>query len=108
VDEIYQWLKERNIDTDRVRYYIYADLARTPGATVVVGMGLTNQDEKIGFVVEILPGRGVVTGETIEPYGIVTHHKVAARAAKQHGTCLIDALLFLAEQHQIRHQDMAP
>lgn len=100
-DEADSWIIEKGIQLDSVRYSTYKEpyLARTPGATIIVGIGIKGTS-RIGFVVEVLLDQGVLAGEIIEPYRIATYHQAAARAARQHEMCLIDALLLLAKQHQ--------
>ncbi len=99
------WFREHGIESRSVTFGTYEDarLARTPGATVLVGTGKVSGKD-IGFALEILESRGVVDHEILIPYGIGTWHKDASMQAKLLGQPLMDVLITMAASHRARHE----
>ncbi len=93
--EVNAWFKSKGIVlSSHVQYAVYDDpvLVKNPGASVFVGIGDTQDDIPIGFIIEVIPGQGVVEDVILEPYGIATHHKLESRYAKMNGMTLMDRL----------------
>ena len=102
------WFQVHGINSHSVRFSAYEDisLARNSGATVIVGTGQDARGEPTGFVLEVLPGRGVVEGQLLMPPANATWHKTASMEAKMAGMTLIDVLVAKAnhaeQQHAVR------
>ena len=93
------WFQSKDIKPSSVRHFIYEDsvLVKNPGAVIVVGIAEKEDGEvvglaDVGFVIEVIPGQGVVEGVVLQPYGTATHHKLESQYAKMHGMTLIDRL----------------
>lgn len=103
LDEAAPWFRAQGIDTGSVGFSTYEDprLARVPGATVLVGYGKTTAGDT-GFAIEVIPNRGVVDSELIEPSGIASHHRTASMQAEMSGQHLLDVLAAMAVAHRSR------
>ena len=99
------WLNKEDIKPLSVRYEIYKEpqLAKNEGATALVGSGTKTDGSKVGFIVEVVPGAGVVEGVYLEPYIIASQHVSASRLARMRGVSLIDIMQEMAHQHRIKH-----
>jgi transcription antitermination factor NusG len=93
------WYISKGIKPSSVRHFIYEDpvLVKNPGAVIVVGIAEKEDGDvaglaDVGFVIEVIPGQGVVEGVVLQPYGTATHHKLESQYAKMHGMTLIDRL----------------
>lgn len=105
VDEADPWFSKEGVKSSSVHFSVYDEpgMARHPGASVVVGSGDKNNGEHVGFVLEVIPGSGVVEGVYLKPYGIATHHRSASQAAKMSGRSLMEILQEAARQHRAKH-----
>jgi hypothetical protein len=105
LDEAASWFASQGIDPKSVMFSSYqeAQLARVAGATVLVGNGTTRQGADVGFAIEVVPGRGVVASELLNPSGIATHHKTAAMEAKMSRRPLLTVLTAMAAEHRSRY-----
>lgn len=105
LDEAEPWLKSQGIDAKSAMFSSYQDpqLARVSGATILVGTATTTKGGDIGFAIELVPGRGIVATELINPSGIATHHKTASMQAKTSGQPLLNVLAAMAAEHRARY-----
>ncbi|MFQ2328818.1 hypothetical protein ACK32Q_04925 [Aeromonas dhakensis] len=101
-DEANPWYVENNIDPSSVVFSTYSDpaLARNPDALILVGGGKGPDGKTIGFALEVIPGKGVVSSEIIEPFGIASYHKRASMQSKMSDMPLLDVLVFMAANHR--------
>ncbi|MDH4121955.1 MAG: hypothetical protein OEV94_10220 [Deltaproteobacteria bacterium] len=92
------WLTKNNLTSDAVWYTAYSapGMARTLGATVMVGTSQDHKGQPVGFALEVLPGRGVMAGVMLAPYNIVAHHEEASFRARQSGQPLLDVFQVMA------------
>jgi hypothetical protein len=97
--EIKPWYKSKGINPSSVRHFIYQDpvLVKNPGAVIVVGIAETEDNDvaglaDVGFVIEVIPGQGVVEGVVLQPPGTASYHKLESQYARMHGITLIDRL----------------
>jgi hypothetical protein len=104
-DEAESWFRENQINLDSVNFAAYeqSELAINYGATILAGTGKKINGDKIGFVIEVIIGRGVVLGEFIEPYGVATWHKNASMQAKIAGKPLVEVLQAMAKAHKAKY-----
>lgn len=104
-DEAASWLSNEEIKPSSVQLSAYHEpaLAKNPGASVVVGFGDRTDGSPIGFVLEVTHKAGVIEGIYLDPYGIATHHSVAAQAARLNGRYLMDTMKEMANQHRAKH-----
>jgi hypothetical protein len=104
-DEADPWFQKNNINSNSVMFSTYEDpdLARNAGATVIVGSGKNAQGESVGFALEVVPGKGVVSSEILVPYGTATHHRAASMQAKMSGQPLLDVLVEMPANHRARY-----
>ncbi len=88
------WFKSKGIMPSSVRHFVYEDpvLVKNYGASIIVGLAEKENGDDVGFVIEIIPGQGVVEGVVLQPYGTATYHKLESQYAKTHGMTLIDRL----------------
>ena len=93
------WYISKGIKPSSVRHFIYEDsvLVKNPGAVIVVGIAETEGNDvaglaDVGFVIEVIPGQGVVEGVVLQPHGTATYHKLESQYAKMRGMTLIDRL----------------
>jgi hypothetical protein len=98
-EEAGPWFESKGIKPSSARHFIYEDpvLVKNPGAVIVVGIAEKEDGEvvglaDIGFVVEVIPGQGVVEGVVLQPHGTATYHKLESQYARMHGMTLIDRL----------------
>jgi len=105
LDEAESWFNSEGIKSSSVHFSSYEDpgLAKNTGASVIVGSGDKTDGSHVGFVLEVIPGSGVVEGVYLEPYGIATHHRTASQTARMNGMYLIDVMQEMARQHRSRH-----
>lgn len=98
------WLTSEGILPTSVRFSSYSasGLSKHPGATVLVGQGKKQDGSRVGFVLEVLPDRGVVDAVYIQPDGIITHHRTAVQTAQMSGHTLSETLQQMAQQHRQR------
>ena len=89
------WFQANGIVGHSIRFSTYEDpcLARNLGATVMVGTGQNVRGDSTGFVIEILPGRGVVEAQLLVPPGVATWLQHASMEARVAGIPLIDVLV---------------
>ncbi|RMX06837.1 hypothetical protein D8I35_10115 [Corticibacter populi] len=95
------WFGARGIDPATVAFNVYEDarLARNSEAVVVVGMGRRyDTEETIGFVAEVIPGRGVIEGALLHPATLAMQDKAMAERARLHHLKLMDGLLALQQR----------
>lgn len=106
-DEAESWFRENKINSDSVNFGAYeqSGLAINYGATILAGTGKKINGDNIGFVIEVIIGRGVVLGKFIEPYGVATWHKNASMQAKVAGKPLVEVLLAMAKAHKEKYPD---
>ena len=80
-DEAEAWFTENSIISDSIKFGSYekSGLAVNSGATILAGTGKKTNGNDVGFIIEVITGRGVVLGKIIEPYGIATWHKITFR-----------------------------
>jgi hypothetical protein len=104
-DEADSWFLNHGISSDSVRFSAYDEpgLARNLGATVIVGVGKDARNERVGFALEVVSGKGVVDSEILVSEGIATWHKTASMQAKMSGQPLIDVLVAMAASHRACH-----
>lgn len=104
-DEAESWFRENQINSDSVNFGAYeqSGLAINYGATILVGTGKKINGDNIGFVIEVIIGRGVVLGEFLEPYGVATWHKNASMQAKIAGKPLVEVLQAMAKAHKAKY-----
>lgn len=105
LDEADSWFTNQGIKSSSVRFSSYEDpgLAKNAGATVIVGSGNKVDGSRVGFVIEVVGGSGVVESSLIEPSGIATHHRTASHTARMNGMSLIEVLEEMARQHRAKH-----
>ena len=105
IDEAETWLKSEGIKSPSLQFSSYTNpyLPKNLDATVLVCMGEKFDGNRVGFVLEVVEGSGVVESAYIEPYGIASHHKKAAYNAKMNGKYLIDALQEIALHHRLNN-----
>ena len=106
-DEAEAWFTENSIISDSIKFGSYekSGLAVNSGATILAGTGKKTNGNDVGFIIEVITGRGVVLGKIIEPYGIVTWHKSAARQAENLGKPLVEVLLAMAQAHKAKYEN---
>lgn len=106
LDEAESWLTQRKVDMSTVTFNLFEErgLARNIGAVVLVGGGQNTTGEHVSFVVEIKDSL-VITGEFINPPGIASWSKSAARDAMQLRRPLIDVLQEMARLHREKYPD---
>lgn len=94
LNEANPWFSQNDVDPSTVCFNLYdkPDLVSHPGAVVLVGIGDNLSGERVGFVLEIMRGRGVVEGMFLFPYSVATRHKLATLVSKQSGMPLISTL----------------
>lgn len=99
------WFAANSINPSSVIFSSYDEpsLARNPGAVVLVGTANNMKGDDLGFVVEVMSGRGVIVGEFLRPSGIATWHRMASQTASISGKPLIDVLLDMAAAHSAKH-----
>jgi len=95
-------LDSQGIDRSSVLFSTYGDpgLAINPGAMILVGKGKKLDGGRVGFVLEIIPGRGVVHEEILVPHGIASLHPNASIKAKMAGRPLVVVLREMAAVHR--------
>ena len=100
-DEAMPWFSERSISEDSIRFSTYEDpaLAEHSAAVVLVGLGKSAETGHLGFVVEVVPGRGVVQGLVLDS-NLASWHRNIAATARASGECLVTAFRRAAEAHQ--------
>ncbi|WP_286436016.1 zinc ribbon domain-containing protein [Acinetobacter sp. 251-1] len=105
LDEAEPWFIKQDIKVSSIQFSSYNDpyLMKNPESTLIVATAKNNGGDHVGFAIEVKSGYGVLSSLIIEPYGIATHHKKAARIAHQHGKNLIDVLNHMAIEHRINH-----
>ncbi len=105
LDEADPWFSKEDIKSSSLHFSVYDEpgMAKHSGASVVVGSGDKANGEHVGFILEVIPGAGVVEGAYFEPYGIATHHRSAFVAAKMSGRSLMEVLQEAARQHRAKH-----
>jgi hypothetical protein len=88
------WYKSKGINPSSIRHFVYEDpiLVKNYGASIIVGLAKKENGDDVGFVIEIIPGQGVVEGVVLQPYGTATYHKLESQYARMHGMTLIDRL----------------
>ncbi|NGM87469.1 hypothetical protein G5B35_09125 [Parapusillimonas sp. SGNA-6] len=93
-DEAAPWMLSRGIEPQSANFSSYNDphLLRNAGSTVLVGMAKATNGETIGFGIEVMAGRGVVSSEILTPYGVASWHRSAAMEARATGLPLLDVL----------------
>lgn len=98
------WFQAHGINGHSVTFSTYDDprLVRNPGATAIVGTGQDTRGDPAGFVIEVLPGKGVVEAQLLVPHGIATWHRNASMEARMVGAPLIDVLVAKANIHRAR------
>lgn len=106
-DAARSWFSDNDIDYSSVLFSTYEDeeLARNPGASIIVGSGRNSGGESVGFALEVLPGSGVVESEMIVPDGIASHHRSASLKAKRSGQPLLDILVEMAARHRAQYSE---
>lgn len=104
-DEAEPWLTKEGFKISSIYFTVYNDsrLAKHPRAAVIVGEGYKFDGNFVGFVVEVIPGSGVVDGVCIEPSGIVSHHRFASIYAKMYGKSLMDIMQEMARRHRAKY-----
>jgi hypothetical protein len=62
--EAESWFRNEGIRSSSVKFSMYDDpeLAKNPGASVIVGVGDKTDGSHVGFALEVIPGSGVVEG----------------------------------------------
>lgn len=110
LDAAESWIIDQGINISSVRFSAYSEqeLAINPGATILAAEGKRSTGEAVGFVIEVLPGRGVVQSEYIEPHGIISYHKLVAQTAKLQGNSLIGAFQQRASEHRAKYRERWP
>ena len=105
IDAAQPWIAREGIESSSVKFSAYNDqaLARTPGASIIVAAAKKTTGDRVGFVIEVKPGHGVVEFAYIDPEGIITHHKRAAQMAKMHGLTLMETLQRMALEHRAKY-----
>jgi hypothetical protein len=93
-NEAAPWLLSQGLAPQSAHFSSYSDppLLRHAGATVLVGVAKGQNDQTIGFGIEVLPGKGVVSSEILTPHGIASWHRSAALEARSAGLPLLDIL----------------
>lgn len=100
------WFSAKNINSSSLIFSSYDNpaLTRNPGATVLVGTAKNMNGDDLGFVIEVISGKGVLVGEFLNPWGIATWHRMASQDALLYGKPLIDVLLDMAKTHRAKHR----
>ncbi|MBU2676125.1 MAG: hypothetical protein KJP16_03510 [Gammaproteobacteria bacterium] len=93
-EEAEKWFALNRLDLDSIRFSAYDEphLVRAKDAVALVGSADLLDGEHVGFIVEVVEGRGVVEGAVLRPSGVATWHKSAAGEASQTGETLLEAL----------------
>lgn len=109
-DEANPWFLNQGIRSDSVTFSTYTEpsLTRNSGAIVLAGVGTNAQGDRVGFALEVVPGKGVVASEILVPDGIATWHKKASMLAKVSGQPLLDILVAMAASHRASHPSRWP
>lgn len=105
IDWAEKWFTQQGINPASVMFSSYDDpaLARNAGAVILVGDGKNAAGDSIGFVVEVMPRRGVVAGEILRPSGVATWHRQASLTAASSGKPLMDVLVAAATAHRAKY-----
>ena len=104
-EEAESWFGNEGINSSSVLYNLYEEpkLIKNTGASVIVGSGDRLDGTIVGFVLEVIPGLGVVEALYLKPHGIATHHRMATQIAKANGIYFIDAMQKMVYQHKAQH-----
>lgn len=104
IDWAEAWFAQHGISPASVMFTAYDEpgMARSPGAIVLVGDGKNAAGDSIGFVVEVIPRRGVVAGEILTPFGVATWHRQASLTAASSGKPLMEVLVASAAAHRAK------
>lgn len=88
-----QWLQENNITLGSVNFEVYYGRPYTllPEGAVVVGVGTTTAGAPTGFVCDVSPQQGLVSGELISQT-VATYHKRASLQSMQSGLSMATIL----------------
>ena len=105
-DEAEAWFTENSIISDSIKFGSYekSGLAVNSGATILAGTGKKTNGNDVGFIIEVITGRGVVLGKIIEPYGIATWHK-SELDTENLGKPLVEVLLAMAQAHKAKYEN---
>lgn len=92
--EAERWFALNRFDLDSILFSAYdeAHLVKARDAVALVGTADMPDGEDVGFIVEVVKGRGVVAGAILRPCGIATWHRSAAQEASRRGESLLDVL----------------
>lgn len=98
------WLSDEAIKLETVRYETYFGRPYTlaEGAAVIVGTGSLASGEDIGFVAEVHPRYGLLSGKLIRPAGVATWHKQASLRCLSSSQPLTTVLGQMVEKQQQR------
>ena len=97
-DESDAWLRQHGLDPATGSFSVYSEpvLVSNVGATAIVGHALQSDGKAVGYAVEVLPGKGVVRGEIIDPFSVIGHHRHAAVAGREASRPILDVLQHMA------------
>lgn len=96
------WLSDEAIKLETVRYETYfgRPYTLTEDAAVIVGTGSLAAGEDIGFVAEVHPRYGLLSGKLIRPAGVATWHKQASLQCLSSSLPLATVLGRMVEEQQ--------
>ena len=98
------WLSDKAIQPETVRYdaYFGRPYSLAEDAAVIVGTGSFASGEDIGFVAEVHPRYGILSGKLIRPAGVATWHKQASLRCLSSSLPLATVLGKMAEELEIQ------
>lgn len=96
------WLSDEGIQTAGVRYETYFGRPYTlmNGTAVVVGTGRSITGEDVGFVAEIHPGHGLLSGKLLRPASVASWHRRASLHCLSSSLPLMTVLGQMADEHR--------
>lgn len=94
-----QWLQEKDIAAESVRFEVYYGRPYTllQDGAVVVGMGTTTSGSETGFVCDISPQHGLMSGDLISQT-VASYHKRASIQSMESGLTMSSILKAASEE----------
>ncbi len=93
-----RWIRAEGISMRGLEIHMYENLGRHSRASVVVGAGRLESGAPVGFVAEVLAGKGVLQAVILDSNLAIHSHALAATIAAETGQALIDVMEQAASQ----------
>lgn len=100
-----QWLHENDISLESVRFEVYYGRPYTllSDGAVVVGFGTKSNGASAGFICDVSPQHGLMSGDLISPT-VASNHKQASLQSMQSGLT-IGAILKVASEKLMKNSN---